>query len=534
MEPDNQFSTTSGYHDSYWTDSSAGLAVGSLNSSMETDVVIVGGGIAGVSVAYALAKAGLKVILLEDGKIGSGESGRTTAHLVNAIDDRYTEIEKTWGRDVSKLVAESHTAAIDFIEDAIRNEGIACDFQRVDGYLFLHPSDRIKTLRDEFEASRNAGLNTELLPEIPGMSHREGMALRFPNQARFHPMKYLTSLAQAVIDLGGQIFQYTHVTEVDKTGVEVNGLKVSAKHVVVATNSPINNRVTMHTKQFAYRTYVLAAEVPKGSVPDALWWDTGNVDAKWVTKPYHYVRIHPFNDTSDLLIIGGEDHKTGQADAEEIKEEERYDLLEQWTRDRFPMITNIAYTWSGQVLEPVDMLAFIGRNPGDENIYIVTGDSGNGMTHGTIAAMLIRDLINGVGNPWEKIYDPSRITLSTGIDYLREVGNMTSQYADFVTPGDIDSLNLLSREEGAIIRSGLKKVAVYKDENNVIHAFSAVCPHLGCYVHWNADEKSFDCPCHGSRFSCEGKVINGPALTDLTPLSMEKMNRLVGREDDNR
>jgi Rieske Fe-S protein len=234
------------------------------------------------------------------------------------------------------------------------------------------------------------------------------------------------------------------------------------------------------------------------------------------------------------LIIGGEDHKTGQADAEEIKEEERYDLLEQWTRDRFPMITNIAYTWSGQVLEPVDMLAFIGRNPGDENIYIVTGDSGNGMTHGTIAAMLIRDLINGVENPWEKIYDPSRITLSTGIDYLREVGNMTSQYADFVTPGDIDSLNLLSREEGAIIRSGLKKVAVYKDENNVIHAFSAVCPHLGCYVHWNADEKSFDCPCHGSRFSCEGKVINGPALTDLTPLSMEKMNRLVAREDDNR
>jgi glycine/D-amino acid oxidase-like deaminating enzyme/nitrite reductase/ring-hydroxylating ferredoxin subunit len=477
-----------------------------------------------------LLKAGLKVIVLEDGKIGSGETGRTTAHLVNAIDDRYSEIEKTWGAEVSRLVAESHTAAINFIEEAIRNEGVACDFQRVDGYLFLHPSDRIKTLREEFEATRSAGLNTELLPEIPGLN-MEGMALRFPNQAHFHPMKYLTALARSVIDLGGQIYQYTHVTKIDNTGVEINELKVTASHIVVATNSPINNRVTMHTKQFAYRTYVIAAEIPKGSVPDALWWDTGNVESTWVAKPYHYVRIHPFNDTTDLLIVGGEDHKTGQAGAEDIKEEERYYLLEQWARDHFPMITNIAYNWSGQVLEPVDMLAFIGRNPGDENIYIITGDSGNGMTHGSIGAMLIRDLITGTENPWTKVYDPSRITLSTGIDYLKEVGNMTGQYVDLVNGGDIDSIDSLPAGQGAIIRSGLKKMAVYKDENNSVHAYSAVCPHLGCYVRWNADEKSFDCPCHGSRFSCEGKVINGPALSDLTPLSEEKTDRLVGRNE---
>jgi glycine/D-amino acid oxidase-like deaminating enzyme/nitrite reductase/ring-hydroxylating ferredoxin subunit len=531
MESENQFSKTSGYHDSYWTDTSTGLAAGCLNSNQQTDVVIVGGGIAGVSAAYALVKSGLKVILLEDGRIGSGETGRTTAHLVNAVDDRYTEIEKTWGTDVARLVAESHTSAINFVEEAIRNEGIACDFQRLDGFLFLHPSDKMKTLKDEFEASRNAGLNTELVPEIPGMNYQQGMALRFPNQARFHPMKYLTALAQAVIDLGGQIFEYTHVTKIDSSGVEVNGLKVSASHVVVATNSPVNNLVTMHTKQFAYRTYVVAAEIPKDSLPDVLLWDTGDPDSKWVAKPYHYVRIQPFNDTTDLLIVGGEDHKTGQAESEDIKEEERYDLLEQWARDRFPMITNIAYTWSGQVLEPVDMLAFIGRNPGDENIYIVTGDSGNGMTHGTIGAMLIRDLIMGVPNPWEKIYDPSRITLSAGVDYLREVGNMAGQYIDLVTPGDLESTEKLPPGHGAVIRSGIKKVAIYKDEANNVHAYSAVCPHLGCYVHWNADERSFDCPCHGSRFSCEGKVINGPALSDLSPLSMEKTNRLVRKDD---
>jgi glycine/D-amino acid oxidase-like deaminating enzyme len=430
MDSQDQFSVTSGFHDSYWTDTAERLPLPSLNSDREADVVIVGAGISGLSIAYSLSKAGRKVIVLEDGVIGSGETGRTTAHIVNALDDRYSEIEKTWGEEVSRLAADSHSTAIEFIERAIREEGIACDFQRVDGYLFLHPSDRIKTLRDEFEATRKAGIATELLPEVPGMAGHEGMALRFPNQAHFHPMKYLLGLSRSIIENGGEIYQYTHVTNVDKTGVEVNGLKVSAEHVVVATNSPINNRVTMHTKQFAYRTYVVAAEIPKGSVEDSLWWDTGDQNARWVAKPYHYVRIQPFNDVSDLLIVGGEDHKTGQAEGEDIPEEDRYRLLEKWAMDHFPMITNFAYNWSGQVLEPVDMLGFIGVNPGDSNIYIATGDSGNGMTHGTIAGMLIPDLILGKENPWTKIYDPSRITLSTAFDYVREVGNMTAQYSD--------------------------------------------------------------------------------------------------------
>jgi Rieske Fe-S protein len=243
--------------------------------------------------------------------------------------------------------------------------------------------------------------------------------------------------------------------------------------------------------------------------------------SKWVTDPYHYVRLQPYNDSYDLLIAGGEDHKTGQAEKENIPEENRYTALINWTRERFPMVEAIVYKWSGQVMEPVDCMAFIGRNPGDKNIFIATGDSGNGMTHGTIAGMLIRDLVMGKENKWEKLYDPSRITLKATGDFLQEVGNMAVQYLDYLSPGDVKSLNEVKPDQGAIINLGAKKTAVYRDDHNVLHAFSAICPHLGCVVQWNASEKSFDCPCHGSRFTCHGKVVNGPALGDLKKIVLQ-------------
>jgi glycine/D-amino acid oxidase-like deaminating enzyme/nitrite reductase/ring-hydroxylating ferredoxin subunit len=521
-ETGNMPEETSGHNESYWLDSSPSRSgFPSLDRDLNTEVVIVGAGIAGLSVAYNLAKAGTKVTVLEDGLIGSGETGRTTAHVVNALDDRYFEIERTFGEDMSRLAASSHTAAINFIENTIKTEGIDCEFSRLDGFLFLHPSDKVKTLQQEFEATRRAGIATELLATVPGMVEHQGPCIRFPNQAQFHPMKYLSGLCKAIISSGGHIFCKSHVSNITADAVEANGFRVTAQEIVVATNSPVNDRVTMHTKQHPYRTYVIAAEVPKGSLPYSLWWDTGDQDSTWVAKPYHYVRLSPFNDASDLLIIGGEDHKTGQAEKENVKEELRYVRLEQWARERFPMITNIAYTWSGQVLEPIDMLGFIGRNPGDENIFIATGDSGNGMTHGTIAGMLIADLILGKANSWEKLYDPARITFSAAGDFIREGANMAAQYLDYFTPGDIESLSKLKNEQGAVMRSGAQKIAVYKDESSQLHVFSAVCPHLGCYVRWNNDEKSFDCPCHGSRFNCEGKVMNGPAIGDLSPLEIK-------------
>lgn len=511
---------TSGSTHSYWIDSVEPLLFTPLHENITTQVVVIGGGISGLSIAYCLAKKGKQVVLIEDGYIGSGETGRTTAHLVNALDDRYSEIESRLGQDTSRLAAESHTQAINFIESVIQLEKIDCEFRRINGYLFLHPSDTIRTLDDEFAATNRAGIKTNFVSEMPGMQNAKGPFLKFTDQAQFHPLKYLHGLAQAFIQYGGTIYTETRAGKISEKEVVANKNIIRCEQVVVATNTPVNDLVTMHTKQHPYRTYVIGALVPKGSIEPALWWDTGNMNSKWVADPYHYVRLQYYNEEFDMVISGGEDHKTGQAGDENIPEENRFKKLIDWTTKKFPAIEKIVYKWSGQVLEPVDSLAYIGRNPGDKNIYIVTGDSGNGMTHSAIAGMLISDLIMGLENPWEKIYEPSRITLKATGDFLKEVGNATVQYLDYLAPGDVKSINELAPNQGAIISMGLKKAAVYKDDKDIVHAFSAVCPHLGCIIQWNASEKSFDCPCHGSRFTCQGKLVNGPANTDLKKIDM--------------
>ena len=279
---------------------------------------------------------------------------------------------------------------------------------------------------------------------------------------------------------------------------------------MVATNTPINDRVAVHTKQAPYMTYVIGARVPAGSVLRALYWDTED--------PYHYVRVHMGEGKSadeDLLIIGGEDHKSGQAsDALD-----RQNRLEEWGRERFPMIGSVDFRWGGQVMESVDGLAFIGRNPLDsDNVYIATGDSGMGMTHGTIASILLTDLIMGRSNSWEKLYDPGRVNLKSTPQYLKENVEIVAKYKDYLTGGDVKSVEEIARGQGALMREGLHKVAVYRDEAGSVHKCSAVCTHVGCIVHWNAGERTWDCPCHGSRFDPYGKVVNGPANTDLKKL----------------
>ncbi len=511
---------TSGEHIPYWIDSVTPLAFTPLEQPMQTDVLVVGGGISGLSTAYSLVKKGKKVILVEDGLIGSGETGRTTAHLTCALDDRYFEIEKTFGEKGSRHAAESHSMAIDWIEKTITEEGISCDFERLDGYLFLHPSDNKNNLEKEWVATKKAGLPTEWQTHVPGIAAENGPSIRFPNQAQFHIMKYLHGLAGAITRMGGQIYTRTKATDINDKGAKCNGHQVSASHIVVATNSPVNDYIAMHTKQFPYRTYVTAFTIPKNRVPHALWWDTGDQDSKWVTAPYHYVRCQPYNNMYDLLISGGEDHKTGQADDENIPEEKRYDALAAWTRKHFPIAGEISYMWSGQVLEPVDFMAFIGLNPGDKNIYIITADSGNGMTHGTIGGMIISDMIFGNENPWTELYSPKRTPIKKPGIYLSEIFNMAKQYADFLLPADIKNIQELPLGEGAILGKGMKKIAVYKNEEGKVSSFNAVCPHLGCIVQWNADEKSFDCPCHGSRFTTNGDVINGPAVSGLEKISV--------------
>ncbi|MBC7383377.1 MAG: FAD-dependent oxidoreductase [Bacteroidia bacterium] len=516
---------SSGRHLSYWLYSEMMLLeFESLNADIETDVVIVGAGIAGLSVAYQLVQSGKKVVVVEDGFVGSGETGRTTAHLTNALDDRYYRLNKVFGEEKAKLIAKSHTDAIDFIEHVVQKENIKCDFTRLNGYLFLHPSDKTESINKEFEAAKNAGIDVEKLQNVPGILNEKGECVEFKNQAQFHPLKYLNGLCKAILDKGGKIYTQTHAKDINGDGIKTgDGFTIKAGYIVVATNAPVNSKYILPMKQFAYRTYVIGAKIKKDSIPMALWWDTGDHNANASIPPYHYVRIQPMNDEFDLLICGGEDHATGLADAEKIAEEQRYKLLENWARERFPM-EEVIYHWSGQVMEPIDCMAYIGKNPMDkDNIFIVTGDSGNGMTHGSLAGMLISDLINGKENIYENIYDPSRMKLrGIGVFFKEFVGGLFS-YLQNKSSDTIKDISELSKDEGKIFEWQGKKCGIYRDKDDYLHIVDAECTHLKCIIKWNNDEKSWDCPCHGSRFTPDGKVINGPANVDL-PHHVEKLD----------
>jgi glycine/D-amino acid oxidase-like deaminating enzyme/nitrite reductase/ring-hydroxylating ferredoxin subunit len=500
-------------HQSVWAATAALPEFPPLEENVHVDVCVIGAGIAGLTTAYVLARAGKLVAVLDDGPVAGGMTQMTTAHITNMLDDRYFDVEKLHGREGARLAADSHTAAIDRIETIVKQENIDCDFTRLDGYLFLAEGDKRETLERELEAAHRAGLRAvQMLERAPFASFDTGPCLRFPNQGQFHPVKYLASLARAIEHEGGKIFTGSHADRVEggvPGVVHVGKHVVTGDAIVVATNVPINDRVAIHTKQAPYMTYVIGARVPRGSVPQVLSWDTGD--------PYYYIRTH-----EDLLIVGGEDHKSGQAS----DTAERHARLEAWARQRFPMMGSVELAWGGQIMETQDYLAFIGRNPMDhENIYVVTGDSGMGITHGTIAGMLLSDLILGRTNPWEALYDPSRVTLRAAADFARENSNVALQYTDWLTAGDVKSADEIAPGSGALLRRGLEKIAAYRDEEGRLHEHLAGCPHLGCVVHWNRSESTWDCPCHGSRFDPYGKVINGPANKDLAPAERSQEQR---------
>jgi glycine/D-amino acid oxidase-like deaminating enzyme/nitrite reductase/ring-hydroxylating ferredoxin subunit len=516
-------------HPSYWTATAPHLRQAPLTHDTRADVCVVGAGIAGLSTAYLLVSAGQSVIVLDDGPIADGQTRQTTAHLSNALDDRYIEIEKWHGPDGARLAAESHTAAIEKIGAIVRDEQIDCDYERLDGYLFVPPGQSADILEQEFMAAHRAGLkDVEMLKQLPSPWPARP-CLRFPGQGQFHPLRYIAGLALALTRKGGRIFTGTQARQMvggsSAHVVTAKGPQVACSAIVVATNTPVNDLFAIHTKQAPYLTYALAAPVPRGWVTKGLYWDT--------LDPYHYVRLQkidtPTNGNEalagldpakeELLIVGGEDHKTGQAS----DQEERYGRLEEWARQHLPRLGRVTFRWSGQVMEPIDGVAFIGRNPSDaDNVYIATGDSGMGITHGTIAGILLTDLILGRENPWAKLYDPSRKTLRAADEFLSENLNVAKQYAEWLTGGESRSLEDIPAGTGAVIRQGLSKLAIYRDGSGAAHVFSAVCPHLGCLVTWNGAEKTWDCPCHGSRFACTGAVVNGPANKGLEPLKIQK------------
>jgi glycine/D-amino acid oxidase-like deaminating enzyme/nitrite reductase/ring-hydroxylating ferredoxin subunit len=502
-----------------WRETSKSPSYLPLQEEVHADVCVVGAGIAGLSTAYFLTRAGQKVVVLDDGPVAGGQTEMTTAHLSNAIDERYVRLEKLHGPEGARLAAEAHTRAIDAIESIVREHSISCEFERLDGYLFTPTNEPVAWLKDECDAAlRTGAVDVALVERAPLSTFNTGTCLRFARQGQFHPLKYITGLAKAIVAGGGQIYTNTHATSVEggrPARIAAESGSVISNAVVVATHSPVNDRFSLHTKQRAYMSYVVAAAVPKASVERALYWDT--------LDPYHYVRLRSVHkrtagESYDLLIVGGEDHETGQAD----DGLERFRRLEQWARERFPSMREVEYRWSGQVFDTIDGLAYIGRNPSDaDNVYVATGFCGQGMTHGTIAGMLISDLILGRENPWTKVFEPSRLTLRAGGEYIRELANMNLQYAAWVTPGDVGSVDEVPPGSGAIMRSGLSKVAVYRDDEGRVHQLSAVCPHLGGIVAWNSTEQTWDCPLHGSRFRNTGEVINGPANSGLTQIDKD-------------
>jgi len=298
--------------------------LGTLQDDTRADVCVVGAGIAGLSTAYLLSRAGRNVVVLEASRVGDGETGRTTAHLASALDDRFTELERMFGQEGARLAAESHAAAIDRIEAIVAEQSIDCDFQRLDGYLFPGRGVDPEEVQREFEAAHRAGCaGIEVMPRAP-LPFDTGPSLRFPRQGQFHPLKYLAGLATAIRRQGGRIFIRTPVQDFEggpeARAVTKAGPAVVAEALVVATNTPVNDRVTMHTKQAAYRTYAVALRVAPGVIPLALYWD--------MEDPYHYVRLQKLDEGGEALIVGGEDHKTGQED----EPQRRFERLEAWAR----------------------------------------------------------------------------------------------------------------------------------------------------------------------------------------------------------
>ena len=494
---------------SLWKAETEPLPFPPLQADANCDLLVVGSGIAGLSSAYEAVRFGAKVMVIDRGDITGGMTARTTAHLVTEIDDRYFNLIRAVGEDKARLYHESQVAAVTRIEFICSEEGINADFTRIPGYLIPANASDMAELERENDACRTLEVEVEWTDAAPYLLPAGTRALKFANQGHFHPLKYCAGLALAIQKLGGKLYGHTSYVghNEDSDGVTVkteSGQTIRAGAALFATNSPVNDRVAIHTKQVPMRTYAMAGRVPAGSVEDALIWDT-----LW---PYHYVRLQPAGDGQDWLIVGGEDHRTGTAN----DMEDRFARLEDWTRERFRQFDKAEYRWSGQVMEPVDYLPYSGRD-GSDRIYVHSGDSGMGITNGVAGALNFIALYRDHKSHFAELFDPARKPKSgqTLGEYVKGQGPVVANLGEYLGQGEVDNIDQIEPGEGAIVRRGLAKYAVYHGDDGQFIERSAVCTHVGCIVHWNRFEKCWDCPCHGSQYLPDGSVLNGPAIRPL-------------------
>ncbi|MEP7077837.1 MAG: FAD-dependent oxidoreductase [Chthoniobacterales bacterium] len=496
---------------SYWLDSAKLPKFRPLTRSLLVDVLVVGAGVTGLMAAYLLKKAGLRVAVLERERIASRDTGHTTAHLTCVTDARLHELVKTFGRQHAQAAWDAGAAAIDEIERIVQAEMIDCEFSRVPGYLHAPVSggqtDERAKLKKDAKLANEFGFNAAYLDRVPFM---QTPGVRLADQAKFHPLKFLAALARRVQGDGSHIFENSAVTKFDakKKRAQAHGYWINFERVILATNNPLQGEsglvsgMMFQTKLALYSSYVVGATVPRGSIPIASFWDTND--------PYQYLRVDRHGE-SDYAIFGGEDHKTGQARNTETSFGKVAAALLKLVPE-----AKIDHRWSGQVIITNDGLPYIGANEAEQ--FIGTGYCGNGFTFGSIAAVMARDWVTGVKNPWSDLFAPDRKKIRGGTwDYLRE----NKDYAYYLLQDRFrapegKSLRAVKRNEGKILKLGGKKLAVYRDGSGRVKKMSAVCPHMGCLVRWNLAEATWDCPCHGSRFSPKGKVIAGPAETPLS------------------
>jgi len=501
---------------SLWLDSETIKRRQPLSGDLDVDVAIIGAGITGITCAELLSRQGLRIGVLDQGRIGHGETGHTTAHLTEVQDISFQELISNFGVEGGRLACQALRRSIQLIESNVEAYSIDCDFKRLSCFQFAEKRDEVAELEKEAEAALALSIPADFFQTAP-LPFEITAALRYDHQAQFHPLKYIHALADQAEQRSAQIFEQTRVLDVEQDGpqyvVKTDFGVVRCPHLVVAANVPILSKFSFFTKIAAYRSYAIAFELDSGQMDEALFYD--------LVDPYHYIRRQKIAQ-KDFVIVGGEDHKTGQDDHTAV----HFDRLEGWCRARFSF-GPVTHRWSGQIINPVDGLPYIGRSATDENIFVATGFSGLGMTFGTVSAMLISDLIQKEANPWSDLFSATRVKpLASFRNYVSENVDFPSHLIrDRVTPAEENDLASLRENEGALVRVGAKKVAAYRDPEGQTHLLSPVCPHLGCYVHWNDAEKSWDCPCHGSRFDPLGKVLNGPAMSDLKSEVAEDHNR---------
>ena len=491
-----------------------------LERDQRVDTVVVGAGITGLTTAYLLTRAGRSVAVLERDDAVEHDTAHTSAHLSMVTDAWLSELVDRFGRDHAQATWDAGLAAIAQIDAIVRAEEIACDFAWVPGYLHrppdgvvapdkVHPVGKIvsaERFRDEATLAADLGFDAAFVDQVPFVG---GPGVVFEDQARFHPRRYLAGVAKAILASGGHIYRRSGAEEFsDKPRrVKANGHTITCGEIVLATHTPLMGNTSMasaslfQTKLALYSTYVVGGRAKSGQVPDALFWDTAD--------PYHYLRIEPHRDY-DFVIFGGEDHKTGRAD----DTNSCYERLERAVTKLVPGI-ELTHRWSGQVIETPDGLPYIGDTAPHQ--FAGTGFSGNGLTFGTLSAIMATDRILGRSNPWHELFDTGRTKIRGGAwNYVRENKDYPYYLArDRVAGAEARSLRAVKRGGGKILERDGQQVAASRDSDGSVTMVSAICTHMGCLVDWNEAERTWDCPCHGSRFKTDGAVLAGPAESPL-------------------